>query len=97
MSAKVIGKCWKCGNNLTEFEFGRSDSCSNCNEDTHVCKNCVFYDPAYNNECRENQADRVVEKERSNFCDYFKANANSTGSSNEKDALKKAAEALFKK
>jgi hypothetical protein len=23
------------------------------------------------NECRESQAERVIEKDRSNFCDYF--------------------------
>jgi hypothetical protein len=51
-----------------------------------------------NNECREPQADRVVEKEKANFCDYFKPNAASPGQvANSRDAMKAAAEALFKK
>jgi hypothetical protein len=36
-----------------------------------VCLNCEFYEPTYNNQCRETQAARVVDKDRANFCDYF--------------------------
>jgi len=51
-----------------------------------------------NNSCRENQADRVVDKERSNFCDYFRPSdrAPATAASS-RDAMKAAADALFKK
>ncbi|MGZ3687711.1 MAG: hypothetical protein ACXVBW_05395 [Bdellovibrionota bacterium] len=97
MSELKSGTCWKCGAKLTPLDYGRQDTCRQCGWDTKVCKNCEFYDPAYNNECRENQADRVVEKERSNFCDYFipKSGAGAGGPS--KDAIKSAAEALFRK
>ena len=37
----------------------------------HCCRNCRFYDPAYHNQCREPQAERQVDKERGNFCEYF--------------------------
>ena len=33
--------------------------------------NCRFYDEAAYNSCRESRAERVIEKDRSNFCDYF--------------------------
>jgi hypothetical protein len=50
-----------------------------------------------NNECRESQADRVVEKEKANFCDYFKPSGSSSGNAASRDSLKSAADALFKK
>jgi hypothetical protein len=58
---------------------------------------CVFYDPKSYNECRESSADRVQDKEKANFCDYFKINSNRADPDQaRKDALAKAA-ALFKK
>jgi hypothetical protein len=38
-----------------------------------------------------------VEKERSNFCDYFKPRQEGGSGAPARDALKAAAEALFKK
>ena len=43
----------------------------NPDADVHCCRNCEFDDPGSYNECRETQAERVLEKDRSNFCDYF--------------------------
>lgn len=91
------GNCWKCGAELNALEYGRQDSCPKCGKDTHVCLNCIHHDRAYNNECRENQADRVVEKEKANFCDYFKPKSGSGQGGPTKDAMKAAAEALFGK
>lgn len=47
------------------------DYCPRCDRPLHSCRNCEFYDPSFNNQCREPMAERVVEKERANFCDYF--------------------------
>ena len=33
---------------------------------------CEFYDPNVVKQCREDDAEEVKEKERTNFCDYFK-------------------------
>lgn len=98
MNERKGGNCYHCGNALGPLDYARTDSCSKCGRDTHVCRNCGFHDRAYNNECKESQAERVVDKEHSNFCDYFdpKAGGPSAGVSS-KDALKAAAEALFKK
>lgn len=93
----AITTCWNCKTTLSESDYGRQMSCPSCRRDTHVCRNCEFYDPAYNNQCRENQADRVVEKEKANFCDYFHATNPAGGGGKSLDALKSAAEALFKK
>ncbi|MGK5082929.1 hypothetical protein WDW37_06460 [Bdellovibrionota bacterium FG-1] len=93
----TTGHCWKCGQALTLLDYGRQDSCRKCGLDTRVCKNCIHYDLDYNNHCRENQADRVVEKERANFCDYFKPKAGGGANAPTRDHLKAAADALFKK
>jgi hypothetical protein len=33
---------------------------------------CEFYDPAVTRACREDGADEVREKQRANFCDWFR-------------------------
>ena len=92
--------CWKCGNSLSDtykVMVGRRDVCSKCSTDLRCCKMCFFYDPKSYNECREPQADRVQDKEKANFCDYFKIGSAGTNPDKERqDALAKAA-ALFKK
>jgi hypothetical protein len=92
------GTCWNCGAALTPLDYGRADTCRQCGRDTKVCKGCEFYDKNRNNECRESQAERVVDKERSNFCDYFKpARGNPDTAAQSREALRSAAESLFKK
>ncbi|MBW1668394.1 MAG: hypothetical protein JRI79_08740 [Deltaproteobacteria bacterium] len=79
---------------------GRRDTCPNCNRDLRCCKQCEFYDPSAYNECREVNAERIVDKERANFCDYFVFRGSKVpggvASSRVRDA-KKALEALFQK
>src|SRR4051812_119504 len=92
------GTCWNCASELTGLDYGRADTCKKCGKDTKVCRNCGFYDKDYNNQCRENQADRVVEKERSNFCDYFKPKSGGAAAGTlTLDKMKAAAEELFRK
>lgn len=92
------GNCWSCGAELTPFDYGRADTCRKCGRDTKTCKGCLYFDTAANNQCRESQAERVVEKERSNFCDWFKPRAGAGADPNaSRDAMKAAALALFRK
>ena len=64
--------CFHCGRPIEVKErVGFRDSCPACDRPAHACHNCDFYDPAYDNQCRENQAERVVDKDRANFCEYF--------------------------
>jgi hypothetical protein len=97
MSQQGDGNCWKCGKDLGRLDFSRSDTCKSCGFDTRVCKNCKFYDLTANNLCHESQAERQVEKERSNFCDYFTPKTQSGTADATRDQLKNAADALFKK
>ncbi len=92
------GTCWSCAQPLSYLEYGRGDRCQKCGRDTRVCKGCVHYDRSAYNECREPQADRVVDKERSNFCDYFRPKSGGAqGGEDPVAKAKAAAEALFKK
>lgn len=66
--------CFKCGSEIAApsgGRFSRSDSCDSCRSDVHVCKNCRHFDEKAYNHCLENQAERVLDKERSNYCDFF--------------------------
>ena len=72
MSAFMSRACHRCGREIGAVErIGRRDRCLGCESDLHCCRNCAFYDPAFHNECREPQAERQVDKERGNFCEYF--------------------------
>ncbi len=72
--SNVVFSCHSCGNpiplGLGEKVF-RRDACTKCDADLHCCRNCRFFDTTRNNECAEPQAERVVDKSASNFCDYF--------------------------
>jgi hypothetical protein len=48
------------------------DACERCGADLHVCRNCAHRDESAYNECRESNAERVLEKEAANRCDYFR-------------------------
>lgn len=99
MSSTVTVSCFHCGKTTTFSErVGFRDECEHCHADSRVCKNCRFYDRAAYNECREPSAEVVMEKERSNRCDFFQpSGTNKTPGSDKSDLLKAAAEALFKK
>ena len=75
------------------------DECPHCAADLHVCKNCLFYDPNAYNECKEVMAERIADKERSNFCDYFvpKGSKEVSGVVYRTREAKEALEALFRK
>lgn len=49
----------------------RRAECESCGADLRCCRNCGFFDKTTYNECSEPSAERVLDKKRSNFCDYF--------------------------
>jgi len=64
--------CHACGKSVTiEPPVGRREACPFCGADLHCCLNCGFYAPEAYNACREPQAERVLAKDRNNFCDFF--------------------------
>ena len=64
--------CWKCKKEISIEKPVRGDECPLCHADLHVCKACDFYESGAHNDCRESSAEYVTDKERSNFCDYFR-------------------------
>ncbi len=69
-------QCWKCGTELKNLllPFSRYEECSTCKADLHVCIACRHYDPNVSDACKEDRADFVLDKDKANFCDYFKPN-----------------------
>ncbi|NLW35096.1 MAG: hypothetical protein GXY80_06385 [Syntrophorhabdus aromaticivorans] len=65
-------KCFKCATPLICETVSRRDECPSCGSDVRVCLNCAFYDEGKANKCRETQAELVKEKDRANYCDYFR-------------------------
>ncbi len=64
--------CFKCKNPVTLEDISFRDECIQCRSDLHVCLNCSFYDEGRANKCREPQADYVKERDRANYCEYFR-------------------------
>ena len=91
--------CWKCGKLFDEtlLPVNRRDECSECHADLHVCLMCEFFDKSKHNQCRESVAEAVNNKQRSNFCDYFKVASLASQSESMDASLKTRAEldALF--
>jgi hypothetical protein len=67
-------KCYRCGVSLAELSLpiSRQDECPSCSVYLHVCKMCEFYDPAVLKQCREDDAEEVIDKEKLNFCEWWK-------------------------
>jgi hypothetical protein len=93
--------CWHCGRTIEVIRgkdrVGFRDDCPACDRSLHVCLDCGFYDPAYNNSCREPMAERVVDKERFNFCEYFTPADNRKPVQSAKSGAQNKLEDLFKK
>lgn len=91
--------CFRCGTSLQKLSLplSRRDQCPECSADLHVCGMCLYFDPAVPRQCREDGAEDVTEKNRANFCDWFKPSdsAFDPKRKSEADAAKDALSALF--
>lgn len=89
-------KCHKCGTTIDLEKVTRRDECRTCGSDLHVCLNCAFYEEGRANQCIEPQAERVTDKDRSNYCDYFRFKDRSEQKSGKQEA-EKLWDQLFRK
>ena len=65
--------CHFCGAEVDEQrEVHRTTACGACGKDLKICLNCRFYSRGAHNDCLESSAEPVRDKDRSNFCDYFR-------------------------
>lgn len=94
-------KCHAC-QTQTELSPGRAlgfrDECEGCGADLHVCLNCDHHDPQAYNGCRESSAERVLDRDRANRCDYFRPGGVDRGDLGDTTGeAMRALEDLFKK
>ncbi len=92
-------RCARCGREVEVASVSRRDTCPGCGADLRACVQCAFYCPGAYNDCREPQAERVLDKERANFCDYFRP-ASGAGAARAEDVkaqVRARLDALFKK
>lgn len=91
--------CYRCGTSLSALSLplSRRDQCPDCSADLHVCKMCVSFDSTVPRKCREDGAEDVTDKERPNFCDWFKPSdkAFDPMRKSDADAAQEALAALF--
>ena len=96
MDEKVT--CYKCSAPLDlelNARVNRSEECPKCYANIHSCKMCGFYDKNAYNECKENMANRIVDKEMANFCDYYSLAA-ITNNAKDASSLIEQANSIFK-
>lgn len=98
MNTEIVGKCWNCGADLSQSDYGREANCLACGKPTHVCRNCRHYATGRPNDCLEPLAERVLDKTRANFCEHFEPSLTpaAAGASPGPEDLAKAAQDLFK-
>ncbi len=98
MEAEAKISCHACHKTLDlepNAKIMKSEECPYCYADIRCCKMCEFHDPSAYNECRETQAERILEKDKSNFCDFFVLKGGK-GRGNDKENALAAANALVK-
>ena len=95
-SKDPIHRCYKCTEELSfDVKIGRRDMCPNCYAYLHCCKNCRFWDSSVHNECLENRAEFIRDREEGNFCLYFTFREEEDLDQSEKDDARARLEAAF--
>lgn len=89
--------CVFCHKEIPASRIHFRDECPACGRDLHICLNCEFYAPGAYRQCRESVREPVQDKERANYCDFFRASQAGSALSTGKDETITALENLFKK
>jgi hypothetical protein len=96
VTSDPLFKCYKCNEELAfDVKIGRRDMCPNCYAYLHCCKNCQFWDPSVHNECLENRAEFIRDREEGNFCLYFTFKESDDGNVSDAEAAKAKLASLF--
>jgi len=66
--------CWHCGVSVSEEPLPLSTyaECRSCRAQLHCCRQCQHYNPRLRADCDEPRAESHSEREKANFCDWFK-------------------------
>lgn len=96
MERDKIYRCYKCNEKLSfDVKIGRRDMCPNCYAYLHCCKNCQFWDSSVHNECTENRAEFIRDREEGNFCLYFTFKESPEDDKSEAEKAKAGLQKLF--
>jgi len=88
--------CAFCHKEISEPKIHIRDECPACGGDLHICLNCEFFDQGAYRQCREIIKELVRDKEKANYCDFFRAaKAGSAQAGTENDTFRKLND-LFK-
>mgnify|MGYP006971720668 FL=1 len=96
VTSDPLFRCYKCSEELAfDVKIGRRDMCPNCYAYLHCCKNCQYWDPSVHNECLENRAEFIRDREEGNFCLYFTFKESEEGNVSDAEAAKAKLASLF--
>jgi hypothetical protein len=67
-------ECWRCGTAVKadQLPLTRLEQCLHCHADLYVCRLCRSWNPRYTSKCSHDHAEPPLDRERANFCQYFK-------------------------
>ena len=86
-----------------EVKMQRADTCPHCATDLHSCKNCQYWDASAHNQCREQIAEYIPDRDTANRCTFFTFKSGAPDAAEDLRAAlriegaKAKLEALFKK
>ena len=71
-------QCFRCGASLEALTLpiSRRDHCPECSSAVHVCRMCSHYARDAIGQCVEDDAEEVLDKENTNYCEWFTPRAN---------------------
>ena len=79
----------------TEGQICRTDTCPHCGADLYCCVQCDFYDQFTHNKCKEPESEWVADREKANFCDFFRFRGGVKAEKDRSKEAKKKLEELF--
>jgi predicted RNA-binding Zn-ribbon protein involved in translation (DUF1610 family) len=68
-NARTVSRCTQCGVVLRAVD--QTGVCPQCGFELHSCKQCVYFDPSANFECRQPVTERVARKDQKNVCTLY--------------------------
>ena len=67
-------QCWHCNSVVTDqlLPLSTYAECRQCRAQLHCCRQCQHFNPKLRADCDEPRAESHNEREKANFCDWFK-------------------------
>jgi hypothetical protein len=88
--------CAFCGKDIGgEGRVERTDTCPHCHRDLYCCIQCEFYDEYAHNKCREPESEWVSDRQKANFCDFYRFRGKVKSDPDRSKEAKKKLEELF--